>query len=63
MQIINELETLDSEYRTVLELGKDSVGLAVIGNSYEVNAFSDVIWKYHKELSFWVEPIKLRATE
>lgn len=37
--------------------------MAVISDTYEVNAFSEVLWSYHKELSFWVEPIKLRLTE
>jgi hypothetical protein len=48
LQIVNELEPLYSEYRNILELGKDGIGLAVINDSYEVPAFSDVPWKYNK---------------
>lgn len=63
LQIFNELESIDSEYRKILQLGKQNVGMAIINDTYEVNAFSEVIWNYHKQLSFWVEPMKLRVTE
>jgi hypothetical protein len=59
----NLLEEGESSYRNIISIGDQGASLTIFMQTYDVAAFSDVLWKFFKELSIEIEPIKVRMTE